>query len=114
MPSKRLIQACATLLLIAVACAPLGCKVKSAADASPGAASVVTSGSLNASGSAEGSAAASTSGSAGSSAGKSSGGKLTSSDAAALDAELAAIQRELDKMSVPSDSDFGGIESGLK
>jgi len=39
---------------------------------------------------------------------------LSSSDAEAIDAELSAIEKELDNMSLPSDSDFGGIESGLK
>jgi hypothetical protein len=40
--------------------------------------------------------------------------RLSTSDTKAIDAELAAIQSELDRMSVPSDSDFGGISSGLK
>jgi len=39
---------------------------------------------------------------------------LSASDAKAIDAELSAIQGELDRMSVPSDSDFNGISSGLK
>jgi len=40
--------------------------------------------------------------------------RLSAGDAKAIDAELAAIESELDKMSVPSDNDFGGISSGLK
>jgi hypothetical protein len=39
---------------------------------------------------------------------------LSDADAKAIDAELSAIQRELDSMSLPGDSDFGGIESGLE
>ena len=39
---------------------------------------------------------------------------LSSSDASAIDAELSAIEKELDSMALPSDSDFGGIESGLE
>ena len=39
---------------------------------------------------------------------------LSSSDAKAIDAELSAIEKELDSMALPSDSDFGGIESGLE
>ncbi|MDR3687601.1 MAG: hypothetical protein P4L93_11665 [Coriobacteriia bacterium] len=48
------------------------------------------------------------------SAGKAKGKGLSASDAKAIDAELSAIQGELDKMSVPSDSDFNGVSSGLK
>jgi uncharacterized lipoprotein NlpE involved in copper resistance len=40
--------------------------------------------------------------------------RLSASDAKAIDAELAAIESELDRMSVPDDGDFGGISSGLK
>lgn len=48
-------------------------------------------------------------------AGKVAKGKgLSANDAKALDAELSAIQGELDRLSVPSDSDFNGIGSGLK
>ena len=39
---------------------------------------------------------------------------LSSSDAKAIDAELSAIEKELDSIALPSDSDFGGIESGLE
>ena len=39
---------------------------------------------------------------------------LSPGDAKALDAELSAIQGELDKMSLPSDSDFKDLESGLQ
>jgi hypothetical protein len=39
---------------------------------------------------------------------------LSATDASTLDAELSAIQSELDRLSTPSDSDFSGIESGLK
>lgn len=39
---------------------------------------------------------------------------LAASDAKTLDAELSAIQGELDKMKAPSDSDFNAISSGLK
>jgi hypothetical protein len=47
-------------------------------------------------------------------AGSSSASGLSAKDAAALDAELSAIQSELDRLSVPSDSDFDSIGSGLK
>jgi hypothetical protein len=50
--------------------------------------------------------------------GAASGGSATSGlstkDASTLDAELSAIQSELDRLSVPSDSDFDNIGSGLK
>ena len=39
---------------------------------------------------------------------------LSDTDAKAIDAELSAIQRELNSMSLPNDGDFGGIESGLE
>jgi len=39
---------------------------------------------------------------------------LSASDAKSLDAQLSAIQGELDKMSAPQDSDFNSISSGLK
>jgi hypothetical protein len=39
---------------------------------------------------------------------------LSASDVQAIDAELSAIEKELDSMALPSDSDFGGIESGLE
>jgi hypothetical protein len=39
---------------------------------------------------------------------------LSSQDASTLDAELSAIQSELDRLSVPSDSDFDNIGAGLK
>lgn len=39
---------------------------------------------------------------------------LSSTDAQQLDKELGAIQAELDRMSLPGDSDFGSLESGLK
>ncbi len=38
---------------------------------------------------------------------------LTASQAKALEAELKAIERELDQLDLPSDSDFSGIESEL-
>ena len=46
--------------------------------------------------------------------GSSSASGLSARDASALDAELSAIQSELDRLSVPSDSDFDSIGSGLK
>jgi len=76
-----------------------------------------------ASGAADASSAVSTTGSATGTAGGAApkdGSKpgatkpLSSSDAKAIDAELSAIEKELDKMALPSDSDFGGIESGLE
>ncbi len=42
------------------------------------------------------------------------GGGLSESDAKAIDAELTAIEKELESLTLPSDSDFGGIESGLE
>jgi hypothetical protein len=39
---------------------------------------------------------------------------LSATDANTLDAELSAIQSELDRLSVPSDSDFDNIGEGLK
>ena len=45
--------------------------------------------------------------------GSSSGGGLSASEAAALEAELSAIEKALDSMSMPGDSDFSDIESGL-
>jgi ABC-type Zn uptake system ZnuABC Zn-binding protein ZnuA len=38
---------------------------------------------------------------------------LDEQQAAALEAELRAIERELDKLDLPSDQDFEGIESEL-
>ncbi|MEI7814881.1 MAG: hypothetical protein WCJ13_08825 [Coriobacteriia bacterium] len=46
--------------------------------------------------------------------GSSGSSKIDSKAASSLDAELSAIQSELDKMSLPSDSDFDSIGSGLK
>lgn len=111
MLSSRLSRQCAVLLLIAAALAPVGCKAKSAESGSPaGGASVVTSSTL-----ATGAGVATGTSSPGGSTGSTqSGSKITASEAAALDAELEAIQKELDRLSVPGDSDFGGIESGLK
>jgi hypothetical protein len=39
---------------------------------------------------------------------------ISASDAKAIDAELSAIQSELDRLSVPSDDDFDSIGSGLE
>lgn len=39
---------------------------------------------------------------------------ISASDARAIDAELSAIQSELDRLSVPSDDDFDSIGSGLE
>ena len=39
---------------------------------------------------------------------------LSTTEAGAIDAELSAIQSELDRLKVPDDSDFNGIGSGLK
>ena len=38
---------------------------------------------------------------------------LNATQAKALEAELKAIERELDQLDLPSDSDFSGIESEL-
>jgi len=109
MPSSRIVQTSVAVLLIVAALAPLGCKAKSAESGLPAggasvvASSAVTTGAVGATG---------TSSPGGSSAKGTS--KITASEAAALDAELAAIQKELDKLSVPGDGDFGDIESGLK
>jgi hypothetical protein len=46
--------------------------------------------------------------------GSSSATGLSATDASTLDAELSAIQSELDRLSVPSDSDFDNIGEGLK
>ena len=53
-----------------------------------------------------------TPGSTGTSGSGSSGG-LTAAEVAALQAELSAMERALDSMSMPGDSDFKDIESGL-
>jgi hypothetical protein len=50
----------------------------------------------------------------GSTPGSASSSELSPKDAAELDAELSAIQSELDRLSVPSDSDFDSIGSGLE
>jgi hypothetical protein len=50
----------------------------------------------------------------GTAAGGDSAAGLSSQDASTLDAELSAIQSELDRLSVPSDSDFDNIGEGLK
>jgi hypothetical protein len=39
---------------------------------------------------------------------------ISASDAKAIDAELSAIQSELDRLSLPSDDDFDSIGSGLE
>lgn len=44
---------------------------------------------------------------------KSSGG-LSASEAAALEAELSAMEQALDSMGLPGDEDFKDIESGLQ
>ncbi|NTW28841.1 MAG: hypothetical protein HGA39_05695 [Coriobacteriia bacterium] len=38
---------------------------------------------------------------------------LSAQDAQSLDAQLAAIQKQLDSLSMPSDADLGDIEAGL-
>lgn len=103
MLSRRMLQVGVALLLIAVALSSVGCKSK-AASQQPGGASAVATASVGASGTIDATATT----------GDGIASKLTSSEASALDAELAAIQRELDKLSVPDDADFSGIESGLK
>lgn len=112
MLSSRLIRPCAMLLLIVAALAPLGCKTKSAEPTSPaGGASAVASSAVT---TRTGVATGTSSPGAAAASQEQSSGKITASEAAALDAELAAIQKELDKLSIPGDSDFGDIESGLK
>gem|GEM_PF-5639555 len=44
---------------------------------------------------------------------QSGGSGLSSAEAAALDAQLAAIEKELDSISLPSDDDFSGLEAEL-
>ena len=39
---------------------------------------------------------------------------LAASDAAALEAQLSAIEEELDRLTLPSDDDFKDLESGLQ
>jgi hypothetical protein len=46
--------------------------------------------------------------------GSSSNKALTPSEAAAIQAELSAIEKALDSMSMPNDADFKDIESGLQ
>ena len=43
-----------------------------------------------------------------------SSSKMSTKDASALDAELSAIQSELDRLALPGDSDFDSIGSGLQ
>ncbi len=109
MRSSRIIQTSVAVLLIAAALAPLGCKAKSVESGSPtGGSSVVASSAVT-----TGAGVATGTSSPGGSSAQGTG-KITVSEAAALDAELAAIQKELDKLSVPGDSDFGNLEAGLK
>ena len=44
----------------------------------------------------------------------SSSSKMSTKDASALDAELSAIQSELDRLALPGDGDFDSIGSGLQ
>jgi hypothetical protein len=46
--------------------------------------------------------------------GDSSSSKMSTKDASALDAELSAIQSELDRLALPGDGDFDSIGSGLQ
>jgi len=64
----------------------------------------------------EGAATVTPDGSNGSSSSSAKRGRagLTVAEAAALEAELRAIEKALDSMSMPDDSDFKDIESGLK
>jgi hypothetical protein len=39
---------------------------------------------------------------------------MSTKDASALDAELSAIQSELDRLALPGDGDFDSIGSGLQ
>jgi hypothetical protein len=53
-------------------------------------------------------------GSGSSDSGASSSSKMSTKDASALDAELSAIQSELDRLALPGDGDFDSIGSGLQ
>ena len=44
----------------------------------------------------------------------SSSSQMSTKDASALDAELSAIQSELDRLALPGDGDFDSIGSGLQ
>ena len=116
---REIILTATALLLTAAALAALaGCNKGPKAQFADQPASVVASESAAAlASSAPAAAAAAGSGSTGSRAGSSSSAgssKLTTKDASTLDAELSAIQSELDRLSVPSDSDFDSLGSGLQ
>lgn len=117
------------LLLLAVALLAVGCGSRRAATTSPtpfaettsttpAAAAVVDSGTLGGALRTLASTAPADNAAKGSSAGKapSASGStgLSASQGTALDAELAAIQTELDRLSLPAENDFDSIGLGLK
>ena len=113
------ICAATALLLIAGALVVVsGCAKRPAAQTTDATASVEQTASVAATASVEDSSTSGDSGTAGvgSSGNGSSAGssKIDSKAASSLDAELSAIQSELDKMSLPGDSDFDSIGSGLE
>ncbi len=102
----------AALLLAAAALFVVGCKAPAASSSIPQGGGAETPGAI---------ATTPTSGAPQSPGAPASGssatggkGSLTATDAKSLDAELAAIQSELDKMSLPGSTDFDGIQDGLK
>ena len=119
---RRIITRAAMALLLTAATLPAvtGCTQR-AQTFSSDASEAETTGAAGATATAETSATtgvtpgggSSPSGGSGGSAGSSSS-KLSTKDASALDAELSAIQSELDRLSLPSDSDFDSIGSGLE
>lgn len=114
----RLVSAGVALLLCAAVLAISGCGCsRNAPGSGVSAASQLTSGAVVASSSVSATGAAASGSDTQNAGGSSSSGKnrgLSSSDARAIDAELSAIERELENMRLPGDSDFGGIESGLQ
>ncbi|NTU71842.1 MAG: hypothetical protein HGB10_08505 [Coriobacteriia bacterium] len=111
MPSSLSVRLAAMVLLATVVATAGGCAKPAGPQMSDQSQLATATADASSSASASGSADASA---AGGSAGVKPTGPLTSSDAKAIEAELSAIEKELESMSLPGDGDFGGIESGLE
>jgi len=116
MSTNRFVSTVCALLLVTGGFGVTAAGCSKAAVGSGGAAlqSQLASGTPDASSSVSATGSTNASGAPGGGSGTSRPKGLTNSDAKAIDAELTAIEKELDSLTLPGDSDLEGIESGLK
>jgi hypothetical protein len=111
------LKALALLLTAAALLASSGCtrpsRVQEFAD-EPRAGEATSSASASGTPQSAGEAVGADGGSGSSGSDASSSSKMSTKDASALDAELSAIQSELDRLALPGDGDFDSIGSGLQ